>query len=58
MHVSAFKIYSIDSNVESLKINTKTYNKQAKDIVISILVKLDYILPSTLPAEYYYFSLD
>lgn len=31
---------------------------QSKDIFISILVKLVYILPSTLPAEYFHFSLE
>lgn len=31
---------------------------QSKDIFISILVKLGYILPSTLPAEYFHLSLD
>lgn len=31
---------------------------QSKDIFISILVKIVYILPSTLPAEYFHLSLD
>lgn len=57
MDVSSFKIYITDSDLEGLKINAKTYKVQGKDIFTSIPVELAYILPSTLPAEYY-FSLD
>lgn len=31
---------------------------KSKNIIVSILVKIVYILPFTLPAEYFHFSLD
>lgn len=45
MDVSEFKIYITDSDVEVLKINTKVYRVQAKDIFISILNKFIFCLP-------------
>lgn len=55
MNVSAFKLYITHGRVQVLE---NKHKMQFKDSFLSVLIKLPYILPSTLPAKYFHFSLD